>query len=153
MFYAIYSTLAEVLITKSIFFMKDLFVTGGPFFMWILTVLFFITTAWIISQFVIAYKSKAANLDKALRKIGYGKSMGLFALTTGVMGQMVGFSAMFHAMEGVIASGGVLKPEMIYGGIRVTMIVTIYGMLIYLVSILLYLLSSILLEKKLNSTS
>jgi len=37
---------------------------------------------------------------------------------------------------------------LVYGGIKVTMIVTMYGMLIYLLSILLWFIASIMIEKK-----
>jgi len=113
-----------------------------------LTVLLIIAIAWIIYHFIMAYRSKQADKAAALRKLGYGKSIGLFALLTGVLGQMIGFSAMFDAIDELIASGGDLLPQMVFGAIKVTMIVTIYGILIYLVSILLWFVASMLIEKK-----
>ena len=64
--------------------MKDLFIMGDPEYMAVLTILLIITTAWIIYHFIIAYKSKQTNKEKLLRKIAYGKSMGLFALGTSI---------------------------------------------------------------------
>ncbi len=128
--------------------MKELFYRGGPHFMSILTILLIITTAWIIYHFIIAYNSKQENCTVFLRKLGYGKTIGLFALVTGVMGQMIGFSAMFSTIEDAIGAGGYVMPARIYGGIKVTMIVTIYGCFIYLFSLLLWLVASILIEKK-----
>jgi len=119
--------------------------------MGLLTILLIITTAWFIYNFIVAYHSKQANQEQLLRKIGYGKSMGLFALITGIFGQLNGFVAMFDAIEGLIASGGELKPYMVFGAIKVTMIVTMYGILIYLFSLMLWFVLSILIEKKLEN--
>ena len=141
--------LAEVLITKiSIMNLKRTFMEGGPTFMGILTILLIITTAWIIFQFVVAYRSKETNLVKSLRMIGYGKTLGLFALVTGILGQLIGFTAMFDAIGSAMAAGEEVNPILVYGGIKVTMIVTIYGILIYLFSLLLWFIASSILEKK-----
>ena len=131
--------------------LKQKFLEGGPTFMGILTILLIITTAWIIYQFVVAYRSEQTNHEKSLRKIGYGKSLGLFAMITGFLGQLIGFTAMFDAIEMAFAAGNEIKPVLIYGGIKATMIVTMYGILIYLFSILLWFVASLLIEKKTNS--
>ena len=128
--------------------MKDLFFMGGPKYMAILSVLFIITTAWIIYHFVAAYKTKEIKPEKLLRKIGYGKSMGLFTLIVAITGQMSGFFCMFSAIEEAIQRGEEVIPELVYGGIKVTMICTFYGMFIYLFSWLLWFVSSILIERK-----
>ena len=130
--------------------MKDLFYMGGPSFMGILTVLFVITTAWIVYHFIVAYYSKQTNTEKMLRRIEFGKSMGLFSLITGIVGQMIGLYGMFSAIEGVTKNGEEVIPELVFGGIKVTMIVTIYGLLIYLFSILLWFVANMLIERKLN---
>lgn len=113
-----------------------------------LTILFVITTAWFIYHFIRSYTSKKIDKENLLRMFDYGKSIGLFALVTGVLGQMIGFSAMFSAIEEALLGGKDIVPALVYGAIRVTMIVTIYGMLIYLFSLLLWFIASILVEKK-----
>lgn len=128
--------------------MKELFFMGGPQFMGTLTILLVITTAWFIYHFIISYSSKKINQEKLLRLFDYGKSIGLFALVTGIVGQMNGLYAMFSAIEEAIQRGEEVIPALVFGGIRVTMIVTIYGMLIYLFSLLLWFIASILVEKK-----
>ena len=130
--------------------MKELFFRGGPTFMSLVSILFIITTVWIIYQFVAAYNSEQANLEKALRKLGYGKAMGLFAMITGCIGQMIGLRAMFDVIETVLKQGEQVKQELIFEAIGVTMIVTIYGTLVYLFSLLLWFVASIILEKKFN---
>jgi len=119
--------------------------------MGVLTVLLLISTAWIIYHFILAYNSKQADKAASLRKLGYGKPMGLFALVTGILGQMVGLVEMFDAIEQVKAQGELIQPELVFGGIKATMIVTIYGILIYLFSLLLWFVTTMLLEKKYNN--
>jgi hypothetical protein len=128
--------------------MKSLFYQGGPQFMSALTILLVLTTAWIIYHFVVAYSLKQANKETHLRKLGYGKTIGLFALVTGLMGQMVGLYSMFDAIEQAALNGEEIIPALVFGGIRVTMIVTFYGILIYLFSLLLWFVASVMIEKK-----
>ena len=116
--------------------------------MGLLTLLLIITTAWFIYYFILAYRSKQADKERLLRKLSYGKSMGLFTLIIGIFGQLTGLVNMFDAIEGLIAGGGELKPYMVFGAIKVTMIVTMYGILIYLFSILLWFIASLIIEKK-----
>jgi hypothetical protein len=139
-------TLAEVLIKKNI--MKQLFFEGGPQFMGALTILLVITTTWFIYHFTISYNSKKINKEKLLRIFAYGKSMGLFALVTGISGQMMGIFNMFLAIENTIKNGEEVIPALVFGGIKVTMICTIYGMIIYLLSLLLWFVASMIIEKK-----
>lgn len=131
--------------------MKNYFYMGGPQFMSALTILLIITTAWIIYHFVIGYNSKQPNQEKLLRKIGYGKSMGLFALVTGIFGQMIGLYNMFDVIEEVTLKGDEVKSALIFGGIKVTMICTFYGILIYLFSLLLWFIANLIIEKKTNN--
>lgn len=133
--------------------MKELFIKGGPFFMGLVSILFIITTAWFIYHFVVFYTKKEINLPKTLRKLSYGKTFGLFTLIVGIVGQMIGFLAMFEAIEGAVAKGMEIKPIMVYGAIKVTMIVTVYGLLIYLFSLLLWFVSSTIIEKKAEKLS
>lgn len=130
--------------------MKNLFFTGGPIFMGTLTIFLIITTAWIIYHFVRAYNSKYINQELVFRKLGYGKTMGLFTLITGFLGQMMGLAAMFDAIESATVNGQDINAALIFGAIKVTMIVTIYGILIYLFSLLLWFVATTLIEKKLE---
>ena len=130
--------------------MKDLFITGGPFFMWVLTILLIIAVAWIIFHFIVAYSSKKSDKATFLRKLGYGKSIGLFALVTGILGQMFGLFVFFSILEEGAAKAIHYAPSVIYRGLEVTVIVTIYGTLIYLLSLLLWFVTSFIIEKKIN---
>lgn len=131
-------------------FIEYNFIAGGYQFMSVLTLELIIATAWIIYQFVKGYNSKHPNQEKILRKIGYGKSMGVFALATGFLGQMIGFIGMFEAIQGAVEKGNEIKAHLIYGGIRVTMISATYGVLIFLVTMILWFIATMIIEKKLE---
>ena len=128
--------------------MKDLFFKGGSTYMAILTILLIITTAWIIYHFIIAYNSKQTNQEKSLRRIEYGKSMGLFTMIVGIVGQMTGLYTMFSVIEDVIKEGLEVQPVLIFEAIRATMIVTFYGIFIYLFSLVLWFVVTTMIEKK-----
>ena len=114
----------------------------------ILTLFLIITTAWFIYHFTVSYLAQKMNREKLLRLLGYGKLIGLFSLIIGITGQLVGLYGMFDAIESALNNGEEIIPELVFGGIRVTMIVTIYGLLIYLFSLLLWFVSTMLIEKR-----
>ncbi len=116
--------------------------------MGILSILLIITVAWFIYHFVMAYNARQVDREKLLHRLGYGKAIGLFALVTGIMGQLVGLTAMFDAIENEVQRGNEIMPVILFGGIKATMIVTIYGILIYLLALLLWFVASIIIEKK-----
>jgi flagellar motor component MotA len=126
--------------------MKDLFFMGGALFMGILSLLLIVMVSWIAYHLINVLFSNNTTLEKALRKVGYGKSIGLFSLIIGILGQLIG---LFNAFS-VIEQASSISPSVIYGGIKVSMIPTFYGILIYLLSILLWFLASFLIEKKLE---
>jgi hypothetical protein len=126
--------------------MKDLFFMGGTLFMSILTILLFIMVGWFLYHFIMAFGSKQTKLEIVLRRMGYGKSIGLFALITGIFGQLIGFFEAFSVME----HAGDISPNMIYGGIKVSLITTLYGISIYLISLILWFAGSVIMERKLG---
>ena len=132
-------------------FIEYNFIAGGYEFMSVLSLELIIATAWIIYQFVKGYRSKQPNPEKILRKIGYGKSMGLFALATGFLGQMIGLIGMFEAIGGAVEKAVVIEPHMVYGAIGVTMLSATYGVLIFLFTMILWFIASFIIEKKIQN--
>lgn len=124
--------------------MRDLFYMGGTLFMSILTILLIIMVAWIVYHFIVGYNSRQLSRETVLRRLGYGKSVGLFALVTGIFGQSIGLYTAFSAIE----HAGDISPALVYAGLKVSMITTLYGMSIYLISILLWFLAIIMVERK-----
>ncbi len=127
--------------------MKDLFYMGGPLFMGILTTLLVILLAIVVYFFVLIVSGKSAAISNFSHKLTYVKSVGLFTMITGILGQLIGLLEAFKAIERV----GDISPAMLAGGLKVSMITTLYGILIYLLSILIWFLLDLMHQKKLNS--
>lgn len=62
------------------------------------------------------------------------KELGLFGLITGVFGQLIGLYEAFNAIEQM----GTVSQSMLIGGLKVSSITTIYGMLICIIAWLLF---------------
>ena len=124
--------------------MKDLFFMGGALFMSVLSILLIIMTAWSTYFFIKAYRSKPIkDIDAALRKVNYAKIIGLLALITGIFGQLIGLHQAFSAIQ----TAGDISPSLVFGGIKVSMITTLYGISIYILSLLLSFIFNIIIEK------
>lgn len=124
--------------------MKDLFYMGGPLFMGILTILFVLMLAYsAISIISIINKGGDDSLNVRSR-LAHIKSIGLFSLITGILGQLIGLYAAFAAIEKVMD----ISPAILAGGLKVSMITTMYGMLIYLISILIWVVLDLWASKK-----
>ena len=94
--------------------MLDYFMMGGPLFMGILTLI-------LLLMMYAAVRNSCV------------KELGLLALAVGFMGQLLG---LFGAFEGIEQMGGVSQ-AMLAGGLKVSSITSIYGLLIYIVSLLI----------------
>ena len=106
------------------------FYEGGPLFMGMLTVVLIAVIAVSVLTLL-----KKGSPGEAAR--GYGdsiRSLGLFALVLGMLGQFIG---LFTAFE-FISGGMEVSPEMMAGGVKVSMITSIYGMIIFVISYLLW---------------
>ncbi|MBN2638368.1 MAG: MotA/TolQ/ExbB proton channel family protein [Bacteroidales bacterium] len=123
----------------------ELFYMGGPGFMGVLTILLITMVAWIVYYFIVGYTSKM-DANKVLRKLGYGRSIGLFAFITGILGQLIGLYMAFSD----IAKVGNISPSVVFAGVKVSMIVTFYGFFIYLVSLILWFVATNIIERKLS---
>ena len=93
----------------------QLFVSGGYAFMSIITLL-------LVGLFFAAWKAPA-----------WIKEIGLFALAFGFFGTILG---VMSAGEFIQAQGDV-SSNVIWGGIKVALIPTAYGIIVYLVSLIL----------------
>lgn len=87
---------------------------------------------------VVFFSIKAfVNEDKNGSKV---KSLGLLAAVTGILGQLIGLFSAFEHIQQV----GTVSPAILAGGFKVSMITTMYGIIIYLFAIAL----SILIKTK-----
>ena len=112
--------------------------------MGILTVLFFIIIAIAIFNLVLIVRKDYKDILETRRKLVYLKSIGRFALVTGILGQLIGLFSAFQAIEKAVD----ISPAIMAGGLKVSMITTIYGMLIFLFSFLFWLLLDYYASKK-----
>lgn len=93
--------------------MMNLFMAGGPLYMGILTLI-------LIGVIIAAVLKKSAI-----------KELGLLALAFGFFSQLLGLYGAFEAIE---AAGGV-STAMLAGGLKVSSITSLYGTMIYLISL------------------
>lgn len=124
--------------------MKDLFFMGGTLFMSVLSILFIMMMAWMIYHLSKYLISKSSSKEISLRKMEQGKSIGLFALVFGIMGQLIGLYGAFSSMAEV----STISPAIMYAGLKVSMITTMYGIIIYLIALVLWFVGRQLIDKK-----
>ena len=97
--------------------MINLFFEGGVLFMSIISIFLVMTGA-----------SFYLHSDKL-------KTYGNLALSTGILGSFIGLYSAFITIQQV----GNVSPSVLAGGLRVALICTMYGILVYIISRILYL--------------
>ena len=117
---------------------------GGSLFMGILSLIFIAMLAVAFINGMPVIKGGESDVTIVARKLGYIKSVGLFAMVVGILGQLIG---LFSAFEYIEAQGSV-SPAMLAGGFKVSMIPTLYGLIIYAISLLIWLGLSFAAKKK-----
>ena len=126
--------------------MKEWFVMGGSLFMSILTILLVIILA-VSVYFAIAIASgKAVDKEGFREQLRYVKSLGLFTMITGILGQMIGLFSAFIAIE----EAGDISPAMIAGGLKVSMITSLTGVIFFLISLAIWFMLDLWYQKKLS---
>lgn len=102
---------------------------GGMLFMTILSISLTLIIAATILNIM---RLNKGNYDpgKQILTIGDIKAIGIFAIIWGIFGQSIGLFSALQALEG----SPDISPAMIYGGIKVSFITTLYGMFIFLLS-------------------
>lgn len=105
---------------------------GGPLFMGILTLILFILILFVISNATMIYNRKEHN--KIRQRLSYLKSTGLLGLVFGIFGQLIGLYQAFEAIQEL----GEVSPALVAGGLRVSMLTTLYGFIIFLLAYILW---------------
>lgn len=123
--------------------MMDLFYMGGAAFMSILTIILIVVVAWGVYHFVAGLNTKGEKSNIAIRRLSYIKSFGLFGMITGILGQLIGMYSAFAAIE----EAGDISKAMFFGGVKVSLITPIYGILIFLFSLLLWFVLDYIIHK------
>lgn len=127
--------------------MKEWFVMGGSLFMSILTILLVIIVAVSVYFAISIANGKASEKEGFRYQLRYIKSLGLFTMITGILGQMIGLFSAFIAIEGA----GDISPAMIAGGLKVSMISSLTGVVICLISIAIWFLLDLWYQKTIKS--
>lgn len=107
---------------------------GGWLFMTVLSLSLTLIIATTILNIVRLLKA-SYNAEKQMLTITDIRDIGVFAIIWGIFGQSIGLFSALQALE----SSPDISPAMIYGGIKVSFITTLYGMLIFILSWLIYL--------------
>ena len=124
--------------------MKDLFVMGGALFMGILTILLVVILAVYVYFALTIAGGKAESKKNFSHQLSYLKSLGLFTMIIGIFGQLIGLTEAFKAIEAAMD----ISPAIMAGGLKVSMITTLYGIIINLLSIFIWFLLDLWYHKK-----
>lgn len=93
-----------------------------------LTLIFFVLIVVSLFAAVFIAKNKDDEENKIKNLLSYIKNIGLFGLVFGIFGQLIGLYMAFDTIQDI----GNISPAMLAGGLKVSMITTLYGMVIFL---------------------
>jgi biopolymer transport protein ExbB/TolQ len=113
--------------------MIDLFYAGDPLFMGMLTLVLFVNLV-ISTMYFLAIQKGQLSTEEIRIKLKTIKSVGLFGLMMGILTQLMGLHGMFLAIEEIKE----VSPALLAGGLKVSMIATEYGIVIFLISYLIW---------------
>lgn len=115
--------------------MKELMISGGIEFMVPLTIIaiaIFILSIKKVVDLYINKNSRADYLKKGLHAILF---LGSFCFALGVLGQTLGIYQMLQFISGSTTE---IRPQIIAAGLQVSMIPTLYGLLIFIMAALFW---------------
>jgi len=98
--------------------MIDLFYMGGPLFMSLISICQLAMFIAIIMHF------------RGSDSLNYVRELGLLGLALGILGQLIGLFEAFKAIEII----GDVSPALLAGGLKVSSITTLYGLLGFIIS-------------------
>lgn len=122
--------------------MIELFYEGGPLFMAMVTIVLF--SGIVVAVMAVISMLNGAEVVKVKTTLGYLKSIALLAVIVGVLGQMIGLYSAFEA----IAEVGEVSQALLAGGLRVSSITTIYGLISFVILYIINFAISLALTKK-----
>lgn len=124
--------------------MKQLFIEGGSLYMGILTGIFIIMVVWAIYHFLPVYTRNGIVPQNTRAKLKHIKTIGSFALVFGIFSQLLGIYQAF----GIIEQVGDISPKLFMSGLKISMITTIYGMIIFMISLVVWLVFDFIARKQ-----
>jgi hypothetical protein len=108
--------------------------SNDPIFMGMLTIILLVVFSIAVVVGRKAFSKDATDTDVVSQYLGYLKAVGLFALVFGVFGQFLDLYGIFDAIE----RAGDINPQLLYAGLRISSITTIYGIGIFLLAYLFW---------------
>ena len=134
--------------------MKSLFNDGGPLyenngllFLSILTLTLITLIVWAIYYGLPVVRKQTYLLPKAKAKIKHLKSIGLFALIMGVLHQLTSLYSIYSAIE----EAADINMSIVLSALKISMIPLIYGLIIYLISLLIWVIMDLSLKSQINN--
>lgn len=124
--------------------MKNLFFMGGPLIMGMLTAILIIMVAWAIYHFLPVFANKEFDAAKTAARLKYVKTIGTFAMVVGIFGQLYGLYQAFVIIERM----GDVSQSLLAGGLKVSLIPTLYGITIFLISLLIWFVLDFIVSRK-----
>lgn len=107
---------------------------GGIWFMGTLSVLFLIILSLSFMAAGLTVNPTAGRLKRINKLSEYINSLALFTLVFGIFGQILGLVNIFDYLA---SQSSEIAPAILTKGIKITCYTTVYGIIIYLVSILI----------------
>ena len=114
--------------------------------MGILTLILLVVLVMGVTNAIIVFNNNSGLNEKMNQHLSRIKSVGLFGLVFGILGQLIGLYSAFVQIQAM----GNVSPAILAGGIKVSMITTIYGIIIFLIAYLIWFGLDALLEKKMD---
>ena len=115
--------------------MLHLFYEGGILFMSILTLLLLAALSVSVYYGTLIFKPEPVQLALLRHRITYIKTIGLLSLVVGILGQLIGMYVGFSKIQMV----GRISQALLFAGIKISLITTIYGLVIFIISYLIWL--------------
>lgn len=117
--------------------------------MGILTIILVAILTLVVISAVRISTGSVKNLDQERHRLGYIKSVGLFGLIFGILGQLIGLYQAFGAIQQM----GEVSPAILAGGLKVSMISALYGFVIFIIAYLMWFALSALMTKSQTTSS
>lgn len=111
--------------------MIDFLIQGGPLFTFTMTSIFLINVILIARSAAFLHGGKFSSRIQARRWIDPVKHIGIFLLTVGILGQIIGIYSAFKVIEMMQIE---VSPALMAGGLRVSAITTLLGFAYFLIS-------------------
>ena len=102
--------------------MFELFHTSGPFIMGTLTLLLIIVII-LATRSLLRFFRQNGDANLLRNDLSLIKSIGILSIVLGILGQLIGLFSAFSSIEAM----GSISPNLLVAGLKASLITTIYG--------------------------